>query len=491
MVLIKLWKRMNMKLNRQLQENKKILMELFPIEKCFDIVTRDYNFGGKEVFFIGINGLCQGSLLQKIIENLQPEEGELENYTLAEFVKKRIGYMQTELEADVTKIADAILCGQAVFVVDGFEEAIIMDAREYPDRSCEEPDTEQVMGGAQDGFVENIMTNANLIRRRIRSPRLVLEALQVGQESRTDVVVAYLQGKADKKLIEEIKNKISSLNVTALTMGARSLEELMLKKSWFHPLPVIQTSARPDTACSYLMEGHVLVLVDNTPMVLIFPCSIFQFTQSAEDYYKSPIVGTYFRLVRFFCLIMAMFLLPAFLLITNSFPEFAEKIRLIQSGDISNLELFIYVLAMELGLDLFRYSSMHASSRYAGPLSIIGGLIAGDIAINLNWASEETVFYAAITLLATIALASVEFSEGIRIYRIFLIMATGIAGLWGCGIWGFIGATVLILISIVTTPTFSGTSYLWPLIPFEWKALRTILFRYPTYKAQPSRVWKR
>lgn len=516
-----------MKVFSDLEQNIDWFNSTIHLQESYDLMTRYLNLGGVRSFFIGLNGMCDGEQLQKIIADLQPAENELgvifdsniesripdnvninkessssenilENVImqqrfqqLQKYVEARIGYTQVEISDHLEYAVEQILVGQAAFIIDKYAWILLIDVRTYPDRGAEEPDTEQVMGGAQDGFVENIVTNSNLIRRRIRTPELIMESMAIGASSKTDLVIAYLGDKADISLIDELKQKIKTLRISSLTMGAKSLEELLLHKSWLHPLPVVQTTSRPDTACSYLMEGHVLVLVDNSPMVLIFPCSIFQFTQSAEDYYKSPIVGSYFRVVRFFCLLISMFLMPVFLLITNTFPEFAEKIKLVQSTDITKLEIFIYVLAMELGLDLFRYSSMHAASKYSGPLSIIGGLIAGDIAISLNWASEETVFYAAITLLATIALASIEFSEGVRIYRIFLILTTGIAGLWGYGLAGFCVGTGMILLSIITTPTFGNYSYLWPLFPFEWGALKTLLFRYPTYKAQPSKVWRR
>jgi stage V sporulation protein AF len=287
-------------------------------------------------------------------------------------------------------------------------------------------------------------------------------------------------------LLNHLTQTIDSLNVTSLTMGAKSLEELLIKKHWWTPLPSIQMTERPDVAASYLTEGHILIVVDNSPTVLILPCTIFQFTQSPEDYYKSPLVGSYFRLVRFLCIPASLLLMPVFLLITAYYPQFALKWGLLSTESLTPLQLVIYVAAVEFILDLFKYSASVSSSRFSGSLSIIGGLLIGDIAVSLNWASVEVLFYAAVTLLASLSIASVEFADALRLYRIFLIVLTAV---WGK--WGFAIGVILVIFSVISTPTFGGMSYFWPLFPFNGAALRSLLFRQPTAKAQPSKIWYR
>lgn len=276
------------------------------------------------------------------------------------------------------------------------------------------------------------------------------------------------------------------MQISSLTVGFKSLEELLVRKRWFHPMPSIHNTERPDVACSYLMEGHILIIVDNSPSVLILPCTLFQFTQSPADYYNNPLTGCYFRLVRFLCIPISLFLMPLFYLIAAYYPNLAAQMRLLQANEHSWLELTIFVFAAEFLLDLFKYSCAHSASRFSGSLSIIGGLIIGDVAVQLKWASTEILFYAAVTLLATLSLASLELGNSLRIYRLFLLIVTACFGIWGFGI-----GTVLILLSLFTTPTFGGFSYLWPLLPFNWKALKTLLFRYPTFREQPGKVWKR
>jgi stage V sporulation protein AF len=290
----------------------------------------------------------------------------------------------------------------------------------------------------------------------------------------------------NSELLSSLKKTIDSLQVTSLTMGAKSLEELLIKKHWWTPLPSIQITERPDVAASYLMEGHILIVVDNSPTVLILPCTIFQFTQSPEDYYKSPLVGGYFRFVRFLCIPASLLLMPIFLLITVYYPQFALRWGILSTDNLTPLHLIVFVAAVEFLLDLFKYSASVSSSRFSGSLSIVGGLLIGDIAVSLNWASVEVLFYAAVTLLTSLSLASVEFADALRLYRIFLIILTA-----AFGKIGFIIGVALVSVSVICTPTFGGMSYFWPLFPFNGKALKALLFRQPTSKAQPSAVWNR
>lgn len=477
-----------MQLTSNLDENISLFKQLLPIGKSFDLVARELYLGRTRAYFITINGMCRSEVLQQIFSDLQnplyTQNDMVENIT--KYVSAKIGYTQVELSRDIPKIIRQLLSGPSVLIIDGFDQAIIMDVRSYQTRSVEEPDTEHVTKGARDGFVETMLFNTNLIRRRIRSTGLTFELLSVGTHSQTDIAIGYVGNLADQDFLTKVRDKLSSINVSALTMGFKSLEELLVKKRWFHPMPCIHNTERPDVACSYLLEGHIVIIVDNSPSVLILPCSLFQFTQSPADYYNSPLTGCYFRLVRFLCLPISLFLMPAFYLITAYYPDFAIRYRLISSTDRNWLELTIFVFAAEFLLDLFKYSCAHSASRFSGSLSIIGGLIIGDVAVQLQWASTEILFYTAITLLTTLSLASIELGNSLRMYRLFLLIGTAIFGLWG-----FIGCSILILLSVVTTPTFGNLSYLWPLFPFNWKALKTLLIRYPTFRAQPSKTWKR
>lgn len=477
-----------MPLSTKLDENIQYLKKALPIGRSFDLMTRELLLGETKAYFLGINGFCKTEILQRIFSDLQnplyTADSQVEDIQL--YIRAKIGYAQVSLSDSWETVLQNILSGPSALFIDGFDRAVLIDVRTYPTRSIAEPDLEKVTRGSRDGFVETLLFNANLIRRRVRSPKLCFSMHSVGTESRTDVALAYLEDSVNGELLEKLSETIDSLKVSSLTMGAKSLEELLLPKHWWNPLPSVQITERPDVACSYLTEGHILVLVDNSPAALIFPCTFFQFTQSPEDYYNSPSVGTYFRMVRFLCIPVSLLLLPVFLLAAAYFPEFSDSLGLLSSEDLGPGKLFFYVLAVEFILDLFKYSSSLSSGKFSGSLSVVGGLIIGDIAVSLNWLCVEALFYGAVTLLASLSISGKEFSDAIKIYRILLVAATGFFGLPG-----FLISLALVLLSAATTPTFGGFSYFWPLFPFNRKALGRLLFRSSTPKAQPAKIWNR
>lgn len=476
-----------MQLSTHLDENIKTLHQIFPFDKSFDLISKDLLLGKTKAVWIGVNGLCEASLLQELFSDLQNPLF-TRNRTISNietYMNAKVGYYQTQLTDNWNDIIKNVLSGPSALFIDGFSQVMIIDTRTYPTRSMQEPDTERVTRGAKDGFVETLLTNTSLIRRRIRNPKLTFEMKAVGTDSKTDVAIGYIGGKVDEDLLKQTKDKLDSLKVTSLTMGTKSLDELLVKRKWLNPLPSFYLTERPDVACSYLLEGHMVLIIDNSPTVIVLPCTIFEFTQSPEDYYKSPAVGNYLRLVRLICIFLSLLLLPVFLLLGAYYPDLPGW-TVITTEKVDPKKLFMYVLFIEFGLDLFKYSSSHAASGFSNSMGIIGGLIISDTAIQLKWASVEVIFYGALTMLLTLSLPSIEFGEAIRIYRIALVIFTGFGGLWGFGI-----GLILILISIITTPTFAKKSYFWPLIPFNWDALKTLLFRYPTAKAQPSKIWNK
>lgn len=476
-----------MKLSISLKDNITILKEFLPLQQSFDLITRELSLFHIDSYFIGINNYYDDRVLHKLFTDLQLED--FSNIQEEELLKEKIlNYIpcaQVVACNDLDELIKNLLSGTILLFFEGVSYGYIIDLREYPARGIEQPENEKVIRGAKDGFVETLLFNANLIRRRIRSPKLVFEITSVGSESKTDVSLAYMKGEVDESFLNQIRQKIASIHVSSLTMGTKSIEELLLPHKWFHPLPTFFRTERPDVACSYLMEGYILLMVDTTPSVLILPCNIFQFSQSPEDYYKDPLQGNYIRFYRFICCLVSLFLLPLFLLFASNPQLLPPGITLLPTGNLSPIRLFIYVMFAEIALDLFKYSSSHSPEGFSGSLSIVGGLLLGELAVSLNWISSEIIFYAAGTVLASLAISSIEFSDAVRMYRIVLLLFTGFFH-----IPGFIIGLILVLLSILTTPGILGKSYFWPLYPFHFKALKNVFIRYSTPKEQPPNIWK-
>ncbi len=478
----------SLRVSKHLAENIAYLKNCLPIGTSYDLIARTLVIANRNAYFVCINGLCEMNLINDILADLQnPSFLEAFDFETAKsLIEQKIGYAQTSVSDSFDEIILQLLSGPCAIFVEGYDEAIVLDVRSYPKRGMDEPEMEQMTRGARDGFVETLSSNTCLVRRRVRSPHLVFEKLQIGTVSQTDVAICYLGDLVNTSLLEKLRESLEKIKASTLTMGAMSLLELLVPKRCLSIMPCMQLTQRPDVACSYLTEGHILLLVDNSPMALILPCTIFQFTQSPEDYLKNPLAGTYFRLLRFLCMPINLLLMPVFLLLTTCYPDFRDKWNLISTGQMQTPRIIFYVIAVELFLDLFRFASTLNAGKQSGPLSIVGGLIIGDMAVTLNWASPEFLFYGGITLLAGLTLSSPELADALRIYRIFMVLSTSFLGKAG-----FYGSLCLVLLSIIRTPTFGGMSYFWPLFPFHGKALCRLLFRSPTYKAQPSRNYKR
>lgn len=495
-----------MNLSKSLQDNINMVNELLPLDKSFDIISRRLKLCHMDCFFLGINGYLDSRVLHNLLSDLQnisfASVDQLKNQSsevIREHLMDSIPAAQVQYSDDWNVLLKNLLSGPFLLFFEGVDKGFIIDIRTYPVRSIKEPENEKTIRGSKDGFVETLLFNSNLIRRRIRSPKLVFEITNVGTQSKTDVALAYLEGEADTRLLEQVRTKLAHLNVSALTMGTQSMEELLVPRKWYHPLPSLFRTERPDVACSYLLEGYILLLVDTTPSVLVLPASIFQHSQSPEDYYKPPLTGNYIRFFRFLCVLISLFLLPVFLLFSTNPQLLPSDISLLPTGEMSPLRILIYVLFAELALDLFRYSSSHTPDGFSGALSIVGGLLIGDVAVKLQWASSEIIFYAAATVLASLSLSSIELSDAIRMYRLFLLFCTG-AGILlqstvsmplSTGLIGFLSGCTLIVLSVVTTPAPFCRSYFWPLIPFNRGAMRSILFRYSARRKQPPQIWNR
>jgi stage V sporulation protein AF len=323
--------------------------------------------------------------------------------------------------------------------------------------------------------VETLIFNTALIRRRLRDPNLIFDIRSVGTRSRTDVVIAYIEGLVDEKLLSEVQDRITNIDIGALVMAEKTLEELIVKKRWYNPLPQVKFTERPDVVAAHLMEGHIAIIVDTSPSVMILPATLFHFTQHAEDYYQNITVGTYIRWIRFLGMLSAFILLPLWLLLVFNKQYLPEFLQFLGPRESTPIPLFIQFILLEFGLDLLRISSIHTPNALTTSLGIIGGLILSEFAVDVGLFVPETVLYMALAGIGTFATPSMEFSMAIRIFRLLLLILTGLFN-----IYGFITAIIIVFVITYSTGSFKyGKKYTWPLIPFEWKPLSNILFRKP------------
>ena len=456
------------------EETVNKLSEKLGVGQSFDMVRRDIIIGGKKASFFFIDGFIKDDIMLWIMSILQESKREeiLPN-TLKSLIQRKIPYVECESSDKVEDVEYMILSGAAALFVEGLDEIIVIDARTYPVRGIQEPELEKVTRGPKDGFVETLIFNTALIRRRLRDPNLRFELVKVGKRSQSDVSIGYISDITNDDLVKSIKSKLKEIEKDSLSMGIKSLEEFIIGRNW-NPFPQGKFTQRPDVAASHLLEGHIIVMVDTTPSIMILPATIFHFTQHAEDYYQNPAVGTYLRWVRFGAIFLSYFLTPLWVLLATNQNILPEWLSFIGPKETGQFSLWVQFLLLELGIDVLRMASIHTPSALSTSLGIIGALMLSEFAVKVGWFIPETVLYMGITGLGMFATPSMEFAMAIRIYRLILLVLTGLFG-----VYGFIIGILILIVTLLRTKSLGGINYLWPLIPFNKKALSTVLMRKP------------
>ncbi|MBQ9915188.1 MAG: spore germination protein, partial [Clostridia bacterium] len=319
-------------LKKNLSENKTILDGLLPIGKSGDLLFRYFNFGGRCAMLYYIDGFLNDVCMERMVDRLYritPEEIE-KTQDLSDFVHKFITYTEVDVYQQTDDVVTELMSGKSVFLVDGLAGAIVIDLRDYPARGVEEPEKERVMRGSRDGFVETLIFNTALIRRRLRDPKLIVELVKVGERSKTDVAIVYVEDLVKQEELAIIREKIKNTKVSSLTLNMQSLTECFIKKNWYNPFPKVRFTERPDSATAAILEGNIIVLVDNAPQAMILPTSIMDFMEEPNDYYYPPLIGSYLRVVRNLVFIATFLLSPLWILALEYMDKLPEALGFLQ-----------------------------------------------------------------------------------------------------------------------------------------------------------------
>lgn len=456
-----------------LKENIAYLRAALGVEKSFDVIQLDVEYAEREMALYLVDGFVKDDILHYLMKMLAGlDKDQLEGDTLSKLIKTYIPYVEVETSDDLNKVVDAVLAGPTALVVDGVDMAILIDARTYPVRGPQEPDIERVVRGSRDGFVETLVFNTALTRRRIRDRTLRMEYMQVGRRSKTDIVVSYIEDIADPQMVEKLKESLSKIDTDGLPMAEKSIEEFISGRHW-NPYPMVRYTERPDTAATHLYEGHVCIIVDGSPSVIITPTTFWHHLQHAEEYRNKPLVGAYLRFVRFLAVWASLFLLPLWYLFAVEPQLLPDALSYVGPNDKGQLPLIIQFIMIELGLDMLRMAAIHTPSALATALGLVAALMIGQVAVEVGLFINEVILYLAIAAIGTFSTPSYEMSLANRLIRIALLIATSIFHTYG-----FVIGIVLLIVMLARMKSF-GVPYLWPFIPFNLRAFRDVLIRSP------------
>ena len=460
------------KMSASLSENMTYLGGRLGVGTNFDVLYRVVEIGKKQACLYMIDGFCKDEVMQKLMQHFMGITAEQMPQDAHEMSKQLVPYGEVDLQDDWAQIEYAVMSGVVALFIEGYEKCILIDARTYPARSVSEPEKDKVMRGSKDGFVETIVFNTALIRRRIRSPQLRMEMMRAGKSSQTDIVLCYMQDRADLAFLQRIKDRISSLQVDALTLNQESLAECLYQRKWYNPFPKFKYTERPDTAAAQVLEGNIILLVDNSPSAMITPTSFFDVAEEADDYYFPPITGTYLRLSRMLIALITYFLTPTFLLLME-YPQWIPKgFEFVMVQDTVNIPLIWQFLILELAIDGLKLAAVNTPNMLSTPLSVLAALVLGEFSVKSGWFNSEVMLYMSFVAVANYTQNSYELGYALKFMRILNLILTALFG-----VWGYVAGIAILVISIVTNRTISDQSYLYPLIPFNARQLAHQIFR--------------
>ncbi len=416
----------------------------------FDINKRTLDFRGRQVEIDYVSSLCSDDLIAYLVEGISLARGQT--------LKDCLNNGDVKEEQDPQKYEYAMLTGCAI-VKDQQEDMVyVLDTRHFPTRSIEEPDTEKTVRGSKDGFNENLLNCAGLIRRRIRTMDLVMNKQTVGKKHKLDICLCYLKSEVDQTMLQEILERISHIQNEDLVMSDRALEELIFDQG-YNPFPLVRYSERPDIVATHINHGYIAIICDTSSSVMMLPTTLFEILEHVEEHRQTPIIGTLIRLIRLTAVFLSLYLVPLWMI-------------LFDKGIFDQQALFS-ILLVEFAVELLRIATIHTPDSLSNAMGMIAAILLGEFAIKLGLFSGEVLLFVAIGNVCGFATPNYELSLTNKYMKILMIFVTGIGG-WT----GFMIYQIILYGYLMTIRPF-GFSYLYPLIPFDGKALLNFIIRKP------------
>ena len=456
--------------------NLHMINETLRVGESFDITVKRLKIGGRKATFYCLNGFVKDGIFEEEMEYLSKlTEENLRNIDDADdFLDTYITYIECSAVSDFNKTITLILSGAVCLMVEGFSKAIIIDCRTFPARSVQEPESDKVLRGSHEGFVETMLFNTALIRRKIRNPNLTLKSYQIGSESKTDVIVCYLEDKVDKKQLSILTEKLQRIKPKHLSMSQESLKECLMPHQPWNPFPKVRYTERPDAAAACIYDGNIIILTDGSPSAMIVPTGIFDFVQDINDYYFPPLIGTFLRFVRSAVFALSMLLIPVWYLLVIYEEALPNALKFMMIEEEYTVPLIVQLLIVEFVIDTLRLASLNTPSALSSSFSVVGALVLGEFAVRSGWFVSEVVLFMAFVAISNFTQPSYELGYAIKISRVFILILCGLFK-----IWGLVVGLALVLLLITTTKTLSGYTYLYPLVPFNAEALKGLIIRRP------------
>lgn len=481
-------------IGKSLVENKKWIEDVF--RDCEDIVKRSYFLDEEriqEIYMVYTDNIVKGSTIEDAIMTnimnrctITPSKGE---NNLKRLMEEVIAVGECK---EITKrqgVVDAVLLGDTVLFMEGNATGLQVSTKGFPTRGVSEAKTEVVVQGPKDAFTEVMSTNVVLIRRRIRDPKLKVRRKKIGTRSKTDVAVMYLEDVVSPALVERVMAQLEGISIDGI-LDSGYIEQF-LEKRINSPFPQLQMTERPDKAVSAILEGRVVMVVDNTPFVVMAPTTLNVFFQAAEDYYDRWQIMSFVRALRYVAAFIAMTLPGLYIALTAYHPSMLPTTLALKIAETrQNIPFPVVgeIILMEVAFELLREAGIRLPSPVSSTIGIVGGIIIGQAAVEAGLVSPSVVIVSALTGICSFVIPNISFVSGLRLVKYIIIFLSAVLGLYG-----FWLGLLLILIHLCSLDSF-GIPYLFPFCSgsvnhnHDWE---DSIFRFPLQKMKRRPVFAR
>ncbi len=468
-----------------LQDNLNFLKDVF--KGCSDIIFREFKVGSTRLpaAAVFVDGLVNKTAIENFIirslnlhaRSIPPELTRPEDI----FTWAKDGALNNAELKEIENMDDVMsgfLSGDTAILFEGCTRGLLIGTKGWATRGISEPDTESTIRGSREGFTETIRINTSMIRRRLRSNKLKIEARKIGKQTQTDVSVLYMDGIVNPEIVKEVHKRLDKIKEVDSILESGCIEQYIEDHPW-SPFPQMQYTERPDKVVAYLLEGRVVIMIDGTPQCLIVPALFVQFLQSPEDYYERIFVGTAVRWIRYLGVFTALTLPALYIAITTYHPEMIPTplaITIAGTREGVPFPALVEALIMEISLELLREASIRLPGAVGGTLGIVGALIVGQAAVQARLVAPVMVVVVALTAIGSFVVPSFAAAIPFRLVRFPLMIMAALLGIYGVMLgW------IAVLVHMVSLKSF-GFPYMAPLAPLRVSELKDVLVRGPRWQ---------
>lgn len=411
-----------------------------------------------------------------------PLETDVQAEQLLSLIRHHTSVVPSSVETDPSKGTGHLLDGKFVLIVNGFAELFVFDATGPENRAIEEPKTEKIVRGPQEGFTELLATNMSLIRKRVKNVELHFEPYVIGQETKTKVMLVFMSHKAKPELLSTVRGRLSAIQTESVLESA-NIEEWIQDETWT-PFPTLYNTERPDVVAAHLLEGRVAILTEGTPMALIAPITFFQFFIAPEDYYQRADVASMLRLLRLLSFVISIFAPSLYVALVNYHQEVIPSALLISlSAQREGVPFpaIIEALIMLFTFELLREAGVRMPKVTGQAISIVGAIVLGQAAVEAGLVSAAMVIVVGITAITNFVTPSFSFGISQRMLQFgYMILAALM------GFFGILSGIIFLVIHLVSLKSF-GVPYFSPVAPAHVRKWKDTLVRLPWPVLNPRR----